>query len=336
MLNNLDIKYFKLAVGQENIGKESSLDINARCPVCGDSSKKKSSKRLHLYNKNNRTSVNCFNGNCEVQNKSVYGFIKEFFPSLLEQYKRENFQNNISKAILDGKQDTNDVFENIKTTNITKITTVNLEHCFHGLETEVSRDALKYIKLRGYDYNINNPEFGKWYYCKTDLKIDDIFYRTADSLVIPLYKDNKMYGFYSRKLREKNFATYMHQDNIGYKIFNWFNINKEVKTYIFEGIFDAISSGYSNIISALGAKIPQDRIDELQEPIFCLDNDRTGLINSLEYSKKGYGVVIFPDNIKEKDYNELHLNNPSLNIKEFIRENTFYGIMAEVRIKEKL
>lgn len=332
MLDNLDIRFFKLAVGSENIGKETSVDINARCPVCGDSSKRKSSKRLHLYHKNNRTSVNCFNGNCECQNKSVYGFLKDFFPHLLEQYKRENFRNTMNKVT----NPTEDVFENIKVTNETKITTVSLEQCFVKLGELESFDALKYTELRGYNYNIENPEFGVWYYSKGNLNIDSVFYNCSDSLVIPLYYNDMIYGFYSRKLREKNFATYMHNDNIGYKIFNWFNINKDVKTYIFEGIFDAISSGHKNIISALGAKIPQERIDELSEPIFCLDNDRTGLINSLEYCKKGYGVVIYPDNYKEKDYNELHLKNPELDIKEFIRKNTFYGIMAEVRIKEKL
>lgn len=50
-LSSIDIRYFKIAVGQENIGKESLVDITARCPVCGDSSKKRNSKRLHMYSK---------------------------------------------------------------------------------------------------------------------------------------------------------------------------------------------------------------------------------------------------------------------------------------------
>ena len=35
-LSLVDIKYFKMAVGLENIGKETAIDISARCPVCGD------------------------------------------------------------------------------------------------------------------------------------------------------------------------------------------------------------------------------------------------------------------------------------------------------------
>lgn len=45
-LASIDVRYFKLAVGQENIGKENSVDIVARCPICGDSQKNKRSKRI--------------------------------------------------------------------------------------------------------------------------------------------------------------------------------------------------------------------------------------------------------------------------------------------------
>lgn len=41
MLDRIDVKYFKLAVGTEHIGKENNNDIAVRCPICGDSYKKK-------------------------------------------------------------------------------------------------------------------------------------------------------------------------------------------------------------------------------------------------------------------------------------------------------
>ena len=37
MLDFTDIKFFKLAVGQDRIGHETEIDINAKCPICGDS-----------------------------------------------------------------------------------------------------------------------------------------------------------------------------------------------------------------------------------------------------------------------------------------------------------
>ena len=110
MLDRIDIKYFKLAVGLDSIGKETDVDISARCPICGDSRKNKKSKRLHLYNKGPVTNVNCFNGDCACQNKTVYSFLKDFFPSLLSQFKKEQFGNTVQK-LANGSAD---VFEQFK------------------------------------------------------------------------------------------------------------------------------------------------------------------------------------------------------------------------------
>ena len=142
-----------------------------------------------------------------------------------------------------------------------------------------------------------------------------------------------MYGFYSRSIKEKNFITYMNDANIGYKIWNWFNIDKSEPVYIFEGIFDAISSGKKNIIALLGAKLPDERLKELEQPVFCSDNDKTGLMNSLIYAKQNKQVYIQPKLIKEKDFNELMLNNPDLDLESLIDDNLYTGISAEIRIK---
>ena len=88
MLDRVDIKYFKLAVGS-NIGRETDNDISARCPICGDSSKKKNSKRLHLYTKGDITNINCFNGDCQCQNKTVYSFLRDFFLALMVLHHRQ-------------------------------------------------------------------------------------------------------------------------------------------------------------------------------------------------------------------------------------------------------
>lgn len=354
MLSQLEIKYFKTAVGQENIGKESLVDINARCPVCGDSQKNKRSKRLHIYSKNNITRVNCFNGNCEINNKTMYGFLKSFYPNLLENYKRENFIQNLSNL----SNQTADVFAEIvedsnslkdndfgsvdswfpesqdythKKSEIKPVLTHNLFDYFENL---IEHDeAIAYLNKRGFDYFNSSYE---WHFGKQDLQIGDKLYKLNNAIIIPLYYEKEMYGFYSRNIYNKEFFTYMPEQNIGFKIWNWFQIDKSKQVWIFEGIFDALSSGLDNVIALMGAKIPEERLKELKHPIFVLDNDKTGILNSIEYSKRGFKVYIQPNDLKEKDMNELMLNHTELNVSEMIKENIFTGISAEIRLKAKL
>jgi len=327
-LSRQDIKYFKLAVGLDRIKKETDVDISAKCPVCGDSQKKHNSARLHLYNKGEVTNVSCFNGNCSVHNKTVYSFLRDFYPALLSGYKKETFKNTISTM------HSGDVFKQFnsttteKETNTSEVQTQDLSA--YMTDISESNAALQYLINRGLPYD---GSYGKWYYGHQNLKIGDITYPITDSIVIPLYYNNEMYGFYSRSIRDKSFYTYMDQRNIGYKIFNWFNINKNEACFIFEGIFDCISSGLKNSIALMGAKLPDDRLKELKNPVFVLDNDKTGLTNALDYSRLGCNVYIQPKEYMEKDMNELMLNHSELNISMMIKRNIFTSIQAEVRIK---
>jgi len=319
MIDYIDKKYFLLAVAGNPRKDISSNDIAVKCPICGDSKIHRNEKRLHLYEKNGKTKVHCFNGDCSVGNTNVYGFLKSFYPELFNAYKREKFNQNLSRS--------EDVFEKFKAQQ-KKVLTQDLSNYFQPL----TFDAIEYINKRGYTYNSN--DFGTWYSGKNPLKIGERIYYLQDCLIIPLYYNNEMYGFYSRSIKDKKFYTYMNESNIGYKIWNWFNINKSEPCYIFEGIFDAISAwmcGLKNVIACMGASIPQERIDELKHPIFCLDNDRTGLNNMLKYSKK-YSVIAW--NNEYKDCNEMLQHK--IDVKQEIENNVYTGILAEVKIRAKL
>lgn len=329
-ISNTDLRYFKIAVGHANIGKEHSNDVVARCPICGDSAKNKNMKRLHIYHKAGETRIGCFNGDCSVGNRTVPGFLKTFYPTVFDAYKSETSMQNL-------RQLTNkniDAFDNIKVLPIVKekpITTHNLFDYFSPIEKHI--EALTYLGKRGYFYN---EQYGKFYFGIQDLQIGDKLYKITNCIIIPLYFEDEMYGFYSRNIANKEFWTYMPEVNIGYKMFNFFKIDKNREVYIFEGIFDAISSGLDNVIALMGAKLPDERLKELKKPVFVLDNDKTGLINSLAYSKQGYTVYVQPDKYKEKDMNELMLNHPELNVSDVIKQNLYSGIMAQVKIQQKL
>lgn len=332
MLDRLDVKYFKLAVGLDSIGRENDVDITARCPVCGDSRSNKRSRRLHLYVKNSVTNVNCFNGDCPVHNKTMYSFLRDFFPALIGQYKKEQFGTTVEKL---ARGETGDVFGQFKKEEVKKESEV-LVHDLTPYLKDISDvpQALEYLKGRGYNYK--ESRYGKWYFGYQDLKIGETLYKITDAIVIPLYYNGKMYGFYSRNIHNKTFYTYMHDANIGYKLWNWFNIKKDQPVFIYEGIFDAIAGGLPNSIALMGAKMPEDRLKELKYPIFVLDNDKTGMINSIDYAKRGYQVFIQPDKYKEKDMNDLLMNHHDLDVSLMIQQNLYTGISAEVRLKAKL
>ena len=145
-----------------------------------------------------------------------------------------------------------------------------------------------------------------------------------------------MYGFYSRNISDKVFYTYMNDANIGFKVWNWFNIDKNQPCFIYEGIFDALAGGLPNSIALMGAKLPEERLKELKHPVFVLDNDKTGFINSLSYADRGHEVYIQPKKYQEKDMNKLMLDNPNISCGDLILSNLFKGLSASIRIKEKL
>lgn len=353
MLDRIDIKYFKMAVGDSNI-KETDNDIAVSCPVCGDSRTNRNSRRLHLYKKGDHTGVNCFNGDCPVENKTVFSFLRDFFPNHLSSYRREKFQDNMQQLgklshsgsgdVFDfGKESKSDSgnFEDWENSEIAKlessvspVVAIDLRNYITPIEK--IPQALEYIKSRGLSYS---PElYGDWFYGHQNLEIDEVLYKVQNSIIIPLYTDSsftKMYGFYSRSISEKFFSTFMQEINIGYKIWNYFNIDNTKEVYIFEGIFDAIASGLDNVIALMGAKLPEDRLREINNPVFVLDNDRTGLLNSIEYARKGCKVYI-QNKYPQKDVNSLMQDNPDLDVKTFIKNNLYKGILAEVNIKQKL
>lgn len=343
MISNINKRYFLLAVSGTKIGKTSNVDIAVRCPICGDSQKNKNSTRLHLYHKNGKDGIQCFNGDCEINGRvvNVYNFLKNFYPNLLENYKRENFIQNMNHLSADSIDIFADIAENIKSNqNQQSIQTnqpqkpVLTHNLFQYFENIIEHEeAISYLAKRGFDYFNSKYE---WYFGKQDLKIGDKLYKLTNALIIPLYYGDEMYGFYSRNIHNKEFFTYMPEQNIGFKIFNWFQIDKEKETLITEGIFDCLSINYQNKIALMGAKIPEERLKELSNPIFVLDNDKTGILNSIEYAKRGFKVYIQPNDYREKDMNELMLNHPNLDIYQMIKENTFSGISAEIRLKSKL
>lgn len=309
-----------MAVGQDRIKRETDLDISAKCPLCNDKE-----PRLHLYERDGTTLVHCFRGECG-HHSNLWNFLKLQSPELIDSYKRETFGETMKS--LGGSLEITP-----KKKEKTTITVVDLRELILPLES--TSEGLNYLNGRGITYN--KELFGEWFYGFQDLNIDETLYPITNSIIIPLYnEDREMYGFYSRSTKDKKFITYMHENNIGYKVWNWFNIDKELPVYIFEGIFDAISSGKKNIIALLGAKLPDERLKELKNPVFCLDNDPTGWKNSIHYAQLGYNIFIQPSSYIEKDMNNLLNNHPELNISQLINDNIYSGLAGAIRLKTKI
>lgn len=368
MLDLVDKKYFKLAIGN-NIGRETDVDISAKCPICGDSKIHANEKRLHLYSKNGITLVHCFNGDCQVVPQSLGKFLKFFYPDLYSSYRREksfrnisDFKNNFLSSSVESGSDSEDIFKKIKTdidknaeakepskepSKVEKkydvVSLATFDYSSYFVKVKDSKEAISYLKSRHFDLSDIDSLLGDWYISKINMNIGDKFYNLKNCLIIPLYvpldelgSKFAMYGFYSRSIESKTFYTFMPEANQGYKIWNYFNINKDEPVYIFEGIFDALSaykSGLKNVIACMGATIPDERIKELKDPVFCLDNDKTGFLNALKYCKK-YKVLVLPDEVKQKDMNEIL--KAGLDIKSLIQNNIYKGIMAEIKIRKKL
>jgi len=357
-LDEIDADFF-LSL-HSSIGYIKPNDIAVGCAICNEDSSFGKKHRLHLNIKNNyeKPHVKCFN--CDWSS-SLYVYIKEHHPQRLSEYKElkksENFNKIISlrDMIKPNKpnkpnnpkehinEDTNGWgidLNNIKPIKTSKdylrceeYPNLNLIEPLNFSET-FPLDCLEYLKKRGL-----KPQ-KHWRFSPKSNKItfnsEEIY--LSEFIIIPLMIDNLWYGFQALAYKEKKFFVYLVHGNSSWKVENWNNIDKSKEVYIFESIYDRISSGLTNSIAVLGANLHEDRLKELKKPIFCLDNfhvDKKALEETKKYLKRGFSCLIWTKNMtKYKDTNDMRKVGISTElISKYILKNIKSCLRAEMELR---
>lgn len=341
-LDRINVKYFKYAC--PDLGKETDVDISARCILCGDSQKNERQKRLHLYTKSSYDGdmVKCFN--CEWTG-NMFSFLREADSSLYEQYRKEKRElsfNNL-KEKHDEKKEYNDAAITLGTYSkkvrteeragpspdedrpdqdgsdrgsseednssdghpLGKIPDGVFELPDEFEHASENTKATNYLRNRGLDER-------NYYFSKDWIKLKGKDIPVKNCIIVPLWviEDERIvYGFQARSIESKFFYTYIPEENTGFKVWNWYGLDKSKPTFIFESVFDAESSGLplNMVCAALGADLNDERISELEEAIFCLDNqihDLTSREKTIKLLKKGFRCFVWDKSMEYKDTND--------------------------------
>lgn len=353
MLKSIDVKYWEMIHPESR--KRTQASICGKCDICGGSRSNPKEQKLYIYTKNgDKSFVRCHHGKCEWSG-TFTSYLRSFHPSYYNMYKSENQErsfvdlanmfnsgSNLNKPIYDDLD-----IPNLTSSEIPEIPEINTQKVQPVIDLELY-DLDQYFipiedSVEGYNYISSrqipiNPE---WMYSEIDLQIGNILYKTSGNIVIPLKYNNKWYGFYSRNIKKKEFITFIPIHNAGYKVWNWFNIDKTKPVYIFESIFDAIASGKTNIIATLGGSLNLLRLNELQYKVFCYDNDNAGLelmYKELIKDASSSAVILSDDYKYVKDYNTFTQKHSKTleQVSKIIDSNTYNNFDALVRINMKL
>ena len=318
-LNFINEKYFKM-LNQGVSG--TSNDLFCKCHICGDS-KTKRKKRLHLFTKDNvHDSVHCFN--CGFSS-SAYNYFKEFHSEYFSQYKKELGANKISSL--------KDVDLSEFAENEHKAEPISLE-AFKSNFNPLSSASIEYLKSR----NFSSKDIEKMIVLEGN-GVFELFGKKVNLngfIVIPLInEDNLVFGYQARNIKEKKFLTIILKDFP--KLWGLNSIKNTNQLYIFESIFDAVSSGFDSTLAVLGITSAKNILENYKEATVFFDNqylDEASHKTCLELAKEGYKIVIWDKNVKAKDVNELLNFLTKDEIQRIARTETYEALKAYIKLSE--
>ena len=314
----IDSKYIGLVSSRLQKFKKVKADLyNFRCPICGDSQKHKNKARGYLYQVKTNANFKCHN--CGASS-SFNNFLKQIDTTLHKQYVMEKFK----EGFAGGR---NFVVEEPKFEFKKPVFKKSLD-LPRASENPI---ATKYLEKRKIDPSIFyfTKEFQKW--TNTHKQTFHTIHRDESRVIIPLHDtDKNLIGFQGRSLGPNSvkYITVMLNEDAP-KIYGLDKIDETKPIYITEGPFD--STFVENSVAMCGSDI-DIRTFGWSDYIWVFDNEPRNreVVNRISKTiDRGDKVVIWPNNISEKDINDMKLSGHD--VQTVIKSNTYTGLEAKLK-----
>lgn len=302
--------------------------------ICGDSKKSRTKCRGYIYRKKDCLYYSCHNCN---ESCSFSNFLKRFDNTTYNDYKVELFKGDFRYKSKDEPQfleilKKKPVFDHKKTLNIPSIESLPSTHPakIYLTQRQIPKEHFKNIFFAD-DFHSFTMEMLP--------ENDKNLMKGEQRIVFPYYDEkNNLLGFQGRAIynSEIKYITIKASDDAR-KIYGLDKIDLSKKIYVVEGPIDSLflhnaiammESALYNVVRILGD----------HDYVFCYDNQPRNVAivrdiqKTIEYGKD---VCIWPENIQDKDINDMVLSGlSSAIIQNTIDRNTFTGLRAKLEFEK--
>jgi len=327
-----DQKYVGLISPRLDLFKQVRPNLwNSRCPICGDSQKNKSKKRMYIYAKKQDLFVKCHN--CGY-GSNLGNFIKHLDPHLHGQYVLERYSQ--GNTNLRKTKEPEFKFEPPKFKP--KPTTIDLPSigslpCDHHARLLYSGRKMPNSFLDKIYYA---DDFREWAMSISEIDYSNLG-REESRMVIPFYDtEGKLIAAQGRALgsHELRYITVKVSEDSP-KVYGLERWNSESTTYIVEGPIDSMF--LPNCLAVAGGDLQSIKIDK-KRCVLIFDNEPRNIHTVkklMDAIDDGWSVVIWNKEKKFKDINDLIMSGLSTDeILEMINKTTMKGLEADWAARE--
>ena len=299
---------------------------NFRCPYCGDSQTNLTKARGYVFRKESNLIYKCHN--CGI-GANLNNFLKHLDSQLHDDYIKEKFLDN-------GKDRDTQAYEKfsthapylkgsspLKSKLVKKVSSLDHNHYAKKYVQKRKIPSDKHYLL--YHTESFNQWSNEWCHKKLETNSD------CARLIIPCHnEENKFIACQGRAYDNNDFklryqTSKVHEDT--QLIFGQDRLKSDKPKFAVEGPIDSLF--VDNCVAVLGF----NKFKLLSKDYTIIpDNDRrnTQVLKSMsELLELGYSMVLWPDEIKEKDINDMIMSGMSVEkLKTIIENNTYQGNMA--------
>ena len=317
-----------------NFKQQKDYLWNFSCPVCGDSTTNKLKARGYIYRKKSDLFVKCHN--CGY-GSNLGNLIKRVDATLYDEYVLERYKAGATKhnahkdvaPILPKPTKELELLEDNILSSLKRIDKMDEKH------PAVQYVAKRKIPKEKWKYLYFAPKF-KAFTNSVTPKFQEPIEGEHPRMIIPYFTPaGKCFAFQARAYGDEQPKYYtIKVDETQEKIYGLDRVDYSKRIYVVEGPIDSMF--LPNAVAVSGSSFDTPTIRQLlTNATIIMDNEprNKDIVKQLEkYIDLGYNVCMFPDNLEQKDINDMVLAGKSVDeIVECINTHTFSGMEAKLK-----